>query len=278
MAVDKIDLFGDLQGKFREGIKRKDVSNYLFSYLAKQLIWKIPKDGENVTVNNEGNSCPLNASQAETFFGYTIGLGNSKKARNGRKISIESREFRFNDAYGETSYRNWIDRLPVKKISLYQECIILIRDIAFSELKKKAFASGSVPQDEDLLLQCNINLYKSAAPMVPHNDDVGTNCPTFYPAAATCLLMAKIMPVNGRGNFLVQNREGENLFSCADPLTLFVLSGKEYTEHKHMAQTGWHENREVEDQPMERISLNFRLVKPDAWKTLGGTEVGGKLD
>jgi hypothetical protein len=181
------------------------------------------------------------------------------------------------------------------------------RRVPWSQLKRhvdgKRLVSGVLEWLAELLpnsnvcekrLQCNINKYSASDRMSLHRDDRDEAMSTFDQAAVTCLLYAQGMTLTA------QERAGFDLYgnpaALDEPLDCYpnTLSDEEYRElcckfwndyeyragvligvtgnaYKfglHGARTGWRPKSNRKALSFERISLNFRLVKDDAWDKL----------
>ena len=160
-----------------------------------------------------------------------------------------------------------------------------------------ALLSQGIDDVDSSHLQCNVNKYRSNDKMTLHRDDRDEKCSTFYPAAVTCLLYADVMTTHDQAKACFELYESKSRAKltldkrkdgsrrqyevvCKDHLiasesrsdTLVCVAGASYTKGLHAARTGWRGGAKSLNNsspfPFERISLNFRMVRPAAWTLL----------
>jgi hypothetical protein len=213
-----------------------------------------PKDGET--------AC---AGRCEAFFGYTIGDGH------------HGDNFRINDKYGRTRYISPSELFTLKVVGEqhYDKTLkIIIREAEHMLL-------DILPENDrpcgERLLQCNLNLYTANSSNKPHRDDVDARAATFHPASVTCILAVHAVVPQfelyaasaGPDGKSTERRvaEGRDVpdFVGSGVGRLFGLCGDDYLFGKHKARTGWDTNT---PEAFERMSLNFRFVRREAWNKL----------
>lgn len=282
-------------------LKIKKIRNGLFDRLAEAPIWQ---DARNGTGKKNLVSEELKSSRGEAFFGAVIGKRTTLKGWGvaGRRLIPPSdlgspSIYMVNDMYGPSHYRPWSELLEKFRIgvqSIYAQALIQLRtkallallDLLEEERKVAGESKAGFSQldfgDVDMLLQCNINIYKSSDRLSWHRDDTDldgqptTN--TFHPAAVTWLLAARtyasepeirlVDPIGDEVINIRSKKRVKNIVHGIGSESLFGISGASYQRGVHTATTDW-----TSDNPekFERISFNFRLVRPDTWQRVTGT-------
>lgn len=283
-------------------LKDKELRNGLFDRLAEVPIWQ---DARNGSGKKNLVSKELKSSRGEAFFGAVIGKRTTLEHWNvaGRRLMPPSdfgppSIYMVNDMYGPSGYRPWSDLLGKFKIgvqSKYARALIQLRTEALLALldmlqKKRKIApknNSGVRRldlgDVDMLLQCNINIYKSSDRLSWHRDDTDCNrqptTNTFHPAAVTWMLAAstyasdpEICLVDPMGDEVIKiegdDQRAEDAVRGTGSEHLFGISGASYQRGVHTATTDWDSD---DPEKFERISFNFRLVRPDTWQRVTGT-------
>jgi hypothetical protein len=213
-----------------------------------------PKDGET--------AC---AGRCEAFFGYIIGKYNGNS------------DFRINDYYGTTRYISPSDLFSLRVIEEQKYKMSLNKIIREAELLLLEMLTENDRPFGEPLLQCNLNLYTANSSNKPHRDDLDARAATFHPASVTCILAVhKVVPhfelyaastgPDGKPTERIV-AEGRDVpdFVGSGVGRLFGLCGDDYLFGKHKARTGWETSS---PEAFERMSLNFRFVRREAWNKL----------
>jgi hypothetical protein len=227
--------------------------------------------------------CNNGNERKEAFLGCIIGCNIPGTVR---RRDLGDRPVQINDFNRECRVANWtrLTGTPAGK-QLY--------DAAFNWLHKH---TGGPKH----LLQCNVNLYTSGGERLAwHRDDFDETCSTFYPAAVTCLLYSSQMSSKLRkkaafelwADLNFEQPLTDRIFRKKDPKnyqyyfgnddqgslkydfgneagTLLGITGNPYKLGLHSAMTGWRRGNKLkkDEDPFERMSLNFRIVRDNVWK------------
>ncbi|MFW2445995.1 MAG: hypothetical protein ACN4E6_01595 [Qipengyuania pacifica] len=288
--------------KFQE----KSFRNGLFKHLANAPIWQDAgrKNTSDVCRRKNLAAKELKTSRGEAFFGAVIGSCTAldEWTADNRRLFPPSELgspsiYMVNDVNGPSSYRPWsglFENFEIGVQSKYAESLIQLRTQALLALLNLLKKEREVaPPDEvgirqlafgdvDMLLQCNINIYKSSDQLSWHRDDTDldgqptTN--TFHPAAVTWLLAARtyarepeirlVDPIGDEVINIGSKERAKNVVRGIGSESLFGISGASYQRGVHTATTGW---ASAHPEKFERMSFNFRLVRPDTWQRVTGT-------
>jgi hypothetical protein len=278
----------------------------LFARLTDTLRWQEVSGTEKVPIENfiKGDSVPkeLKVPRLESFLGKTIGgrdvpdrFHRSSFGRAFEENKPGSRVFTINDLRNPSvDIHDW-RQLGDDFIEVRDHIIERLLEVLNTTDEKVSL------EDADDLLQCNVNLYAPNAELALHRDDGSrkdrhgnykATMDTFYPAAATVVLTP-----NGSDSrsfelwrctecfkqdnamFLDENRSDscvERHKDCVDSEVLPVEGDKSgiIVLRDDYYRNGVHGLRSLSDEPIDpnsgtvRISLNFRIVRRDAWDML----------
>ncbi len=268
----------------------------LFHKLYKMPIWMSKK-------SRHKQSARADCDRQETFLGKVLGgqalpdgfehlpfFGG--KSRTVKEKSSGA-HYTLNDPNGLSQDWGWLDRV--------EELGVLSKHaaIALSEILSRAEIKDRISQEDALsYLQCNINLYGSDSTLPPHRDDCTQNrkptTHTFFPAAITYVLSdgsalhqfelyhcktcesrgdgTRIYEINAKmkEQCVIHEGEGGNLAPkdghrvlanfCQNENVEIRLHGSNYLYGVHRVFAPKSQNLGA-----NRMSLNFRIVRPDTW-------------
>jgi hypothetical protein len=262
----------------------------LFRHLSTSLDW------QNV----------VDATRQEAFFGKTIGSmgllsrGFALKPKNRKRNVPDLRTHLYGDSFYKVNDLKGTTRFEMWNVLTDHHCGRKVYDSVLDMLRM-LLKPDDVPECS---LQCNVNRYRWDNKMVLHRDDCSNKgiarTDTFYGAAVTCLLFSpslrrsKCQPgfvlyvkpgsekVLFEEDVVADEEKADSLreikrYEVSEEGCLYGLTGEAYKNGLHKGVTNWTHESGIAPS-YDRMSLNFRVVRPVAWKDLSEDGFCCKLD